>query len=252
MKQKCKHSSSHIHAGRIILPEGASGEHHRFTQDRVDAVALLGFGLSLSHPLPLPRATRSVLLACYNQSLKKLPESSLFTPWALNQGLDPARDRLVASPELLFFCFALAQASYRLSGFPSASPSAFISWLPERAKSLCLCSFVSSFALLICTRFPFVCWSIFYPPLKACLLSWCHHPWSLATSPPPFPRGAVNGKPDARAGQRWTDCHLLLWFLQARGAALSMAGACCLCGAWGQGWRCPTCRPQAQLAIAMP
>lgn len=32
-------------------------------------------------------------------------------------------------------------------------------------KSLCLCSFVSSFALLICTRFPFVCWSVFCSPL---------------------------------------------------------------------------------------
>lgn len=41
-------------------------------------------------------------------------------------------------------------------------------------KSLCLCSFVSSFALLICTRFPFVCWSIFCSLPKACLLSWCH------------------------------------------------------------------------------
>lgn len=145
VKQKCKHSSSHTHAGRIILPEGASRGHYGFAQDGADVAALLGFGLLLSYLLPLP--TLSVFLACYSQSLNKLPKGSLFTLWGLNQGLDPAWDGLVASPELLFFCFALAQASCRLSGFPPASPSAFISWLPERAQvlmSVLFCLFICS------------------------------------------------------------------------------------------------------------
>lgn len=105
-----------------------------------------------------------------------------------------------------FLSYSLAEASFRLQVFPSASPSAFISLLPEKTEVLT--------SLLFC----FVIWSVHICPL--CLLKWFLLSPAELTSPlmatllPLFPNGEEKSKPNRKVGWWWTGCYLLLWFLQ--------------------------------------
>lgn len=127
---------------------------------------------------------------------------------------------------LPFFCFVLAEASFRLWGFPSASLSAFISLLPEKIWVLMslLFRFVICSADLYTISLRLLKWFLLSPAEVMSPL--------MATLPALFPQDEENSKPNVKVGWWWTGCCLLLWFLQGVREALPTARTC-VCAAPG-------------------
>lgn len=235
VKQKCKHSSSHICPGQIILPEGASGEHYGFTQDGADTVALLGFALSLSHPLPLPRATRSVFLACCSQSLNKVPKSSLpLYSLRFESGAWPCSRWAGSFPRAPFLLLCFGSGILEALGLSLCLPLCLHLSTPWEGVSPYVC------ALL----FPhLLCWSVHDFPLFAEVFSALP---SRARPPCPLYSHTVQKMASPMLEQGSNGLATIIgccgsW--EAWKGASPMAGACCLHRAWGWGWRCPTPSP---------